>query len=284
MIVFIENLAGIQITSHSNEFSQRWCIKVVRDSVMPWTTDVLRSNGPVIVLRPGLLRWLKLLLSVLQLPVVQQDPTSLAFRCNLWRRVLSDGLLTEYLVHVLKLPIQTMYSVTSVVDGNVSVVPGCAVIGSNWMEFGMMTETTYVEHLCFLNHTFPDSKYYCHPKETNPHPEFIFGSERVVRPNEPIEAWLRKRGMPKRLTGVCSSSLLSMAVGNQEPVTVDLVKVPRCMFDGPAGDIVETLKRPINNVKSITVRDLQHFLIEKLMAAGVPLNVIEQTLRDTHSS
>lgn len=277
MIVFIENLAGIQIVSCSSELSGRWSIKIVSKNIVPWFTDALRANGPVIVLPSRVVRWAKLVASVLQLPVVQQDPMSSAFRFSFWRLVLSDGLLTEYLVEELGVPVHKMYSVLSAINGSAPVVSDCAIIGSNWMEFGMMTESSYLHHLKFLSQLYPECKYYCHPKERSSHPEQVFGPENVVRPNEPVEAYLRKKGVPSQLVGVCSTSLLALAVGNERPVSVDLIQIRVSGFDGRVADIVENLKKPIHGVKKISIGDLQRFLIARLRARGIPLRLIEQS-------
>ena len=146
----------------------------------------------------------------------------------------------------------------------------------------MMTEPSYLHHLTFLKHLYPDSIYYCHPKERSLNPERIFGSEHVVRPNEPVEAYLRKRGIPCRLVGVCSSSLLVLAIGNEKSVAVDLIQIDIASFDGHKADIVENLKKPIRGVQKISVDDLQRFLIERLHAVSIPLKLIGQPRRDIH--
>lgn len=276
MIVFIENLAGIQIVSNSHEFTRRWHLKFVRDSIAPWITNALYTKGPVIILQPTMLRWLKLILSVLQLPITQQDPTCLAFRLNYWRQIISDGLLTEYLVEELQIPVKQMHSIVSS-KANLPLVSELAIIGSNWLEFGMMSEMAYIEHLHFLKRSFPEGYYYCHPKEQSTYPEDIFGNQRVIRPKEPIETYFQKKGVPNRLSGVCSSSMLALAncIEDKSSISVNLVVIARSMFDGPRKDIVERLKRPINNVDVILVGDIQCFLAKKLTSMNVHLKYFE---------
>lgn len=282
MIVFIENLTGVQIVSSSNELLAQWSIKVVGSNLFPWIGNALSGNGPVVVASRGVIRWLKLGASLLQLPVIQQDPLSMAFRFNLWRRVLSDGLLTEYLVEVLRVRVGKMYSISSAINGSSPVVSDCAIIGSNWLEFGMMTEASYLCHLAYLSRLYPTANYYCHPKERSSNPEKVFGVTRVVRPSEPIEGYLRKKGVPCQLVGVCSTSLLALAIGNDAPVAVDLIRISLGNFDGRTADIVESLRRPIRGVRKISVDDLQRFLLAKLQARNVPVNLIEQPCHDKH--
>ncbi len=282
MIVFIENLAGLQIASYSPEFNNRWSIKIVDRKISGYATQALSGGGPVVMLPHPIIRWLKLLLSAVQIPVIQQDPNSLAFRVSLWKKVLSDGLLTEYLVGHLKVRVGQFYSIESAVCGPAVVVPGCAIIGSNWLEFGSMSVVAYRNHLGFLKMTYPAGLYYCHPKERNPWPETIFGAEFIVRSNEPVEAHLRRKGVPSLLVGVCSSSLLALVVGNEQRVCVDLIRIDRDAFDGVNADTVENLRTPINGVHRICVADLQQYLRQKLVDRQVKVKIVQQTGRDPH--
>lgn len=275
MIVFIENLAGLHIASHAPGLKQCWSIKIVRRDILQFMTPALRGHGPVVALPAQALRVLKPALSALQMPVVLQDPNCLAFRLGHRKEILSDGLLTEYLVEVLGVPVRRLHSILSAADMKAGSVPGCAIVGSNWLEFGSMSEASYRRHLEFLQRTYPDAIYYCHPKERNGWPEVVFGAAQVGRADRPLEAHLRSAGIPSRLVGVCSSSLLSLAAGG-ERIQVDLVRVPLSQFDGMRGEQVEVLKHPIRGVDAVNVRDLQDFLERKLTISGAAVNVVLQ--------
>lgn len=276
MFIFVENLAGLYITSRSTELSRRRLLKFISPYIYGYSAPAFLSHGWVIVLPRRLMRVLKPALSLLQFPVVQQDPMSWAFRLSLWKAVLSDGLLTEYLVRQLHVPARRFYSLRDVSGDGVAVVPGCAIIGANWMEFGCMSIESYRGHLRFLQRRYPEATYFCHPRELNRAPEEVFGANSVRRPDRPIELLLMDEGIPGHLVGVCSSSLLALPAGNAHRVRVDLVDVPQSRFDGPRGAVIETLKRPINGQARITVQQLQHFLLGQLAELRVATHQVTE--------
>lgn len=276
MFLFVENLAGLDIATYAPELARRRLVKFVTPSVMAFAEPQFRQHGWVLTLAPAALRLLKPLLSLLQLPVIQQDPFGWAFRLGLWKQVLSDGLLTEFIVMRLGAPVRRFYSLASIRGGTAEVVPGCAIVGSNWLEFGSMSQSAYQAHLAFLAQTYPDALYYCHPKERSSLPEQIFGTARVRRPGRPLESLLRAQGIPELIVGVCSSSLLSLPVANPARITVDLVCVASESFDGEQADSVYQMKRHDGDRDRVRVADLQQFLAEELARLGVPVRHVHQ--------
>lgn len=278
MFLFVENLAGLHIATYAPELAARRLVKIVTPTVRAFAEPGFSAHGWVLTLPVGWIRLLKPLLSVLQFPVIQQDPCGWAFRLGWSKQVLSDGLLTEYLVKRLKAPVKRFHSLASVPNGRSGVVPGCAIIGSNWLEFSSMTEAAYRAHLSFLEREFPDGVYHCHPKERNTLPEEVFGAARVRRPDRPVEALLRAEGVPARIVGVCSSSLLALAAGNAGQVRIELVCLDPAQLDGHQGDAVYTLKRADGEATRITVADLQHFLVQELQQYEVEVRQVQQPL------
>lgn len=276
MFLFVENLAGLHIATHSPELAQRRLLTFATPAVMAFAEPAFRGRAGVITLPPGWVRVLKPLLSLVQLPVIQQDPCGWAFRLGWWKQVLSDGLLTEFIVKRLKAPVKRFYSLASVHSDSATVVPGCAIIGSNWLEFGSMTPPAYRAHLDFLRRRYPDALYYCHPKERNDIPEQVFGAAQVRRPDRPVEALLRAEGIPRHLVGVCSSSLLALAAGHAGQLQVDIVCLLPQHLDGRQGDTVYDLRRPSGGVTRVAVADLQAFLLAELAACQVPARQVEQ--------
>jgi hypothetical protein len=276
VLLFIENLAGLHIASYSSDLASGRHVKFVSRSVLAYVPAALRRRGVVIPLSSRVMRIVKPLLSLLQLPVVQQDPIGLAFRLSRSRHVLSDGLLTEYLVNELGVEVGRFYSLASVSDVHADVVPGCAIVGSNWLEFGSMSEASYTSHLRFLHRQYPQAIYFCHPKETNRVPEQVFGAAQVRRPALPLEALLRQQGVPARLVGVCSSSLLALGTALGDRFEVDLVEVHPTHFDGWRTDTVEQLKTPIKGKTRLSVHDVQKFLEQQLQARQVAVRWIRQ--------
>jgi hypothetical protein len=278
MVFFIENLTGLEILASSSEFSSRKFIAFVNGNISNYISEDLRCRGFFIILGSRFMRIYRLLFSLLQFPVVLQDPTSLSYRCNLWGNVISDGLLTEFLFYFLRVPIKRFRSIEIIkVEGEIIDVH--AIIGTNWFEFGSMTESSYLKHLLFLKKKFPDAIYYPHPREKSPYPEEIFG-EYFKRPNMPLESWFRKTGIPRRITSVCSTSLLLVAASNVGRTSVDLVCIEESCFDGPRGSILENFKRPINGLDSLTVGDTQKFLLSRFRRLGITCNLVAQTCYD----
>lgn len=274
MFLFIENLAGLHIATHSPELAHRRLIKFVPPAVLAFAEPGFRQRGWVITVPQAVVRVLKPLVSLTQLPVIQQDPYCWAFRISGWKRVLSDGLLTEFIVRELKLPVRRFYSVASVQSAGARVVPGCAIVGSNWLEFGSMSAQSYRRHLQQLRQRYPDATYFCHPRESSGMPEEVFGKAGVRRPDRPLEAVLRAEGIPQRLVGVCSSSLLALAAGNADQVRVDVVCPPAQQFDGRMGDAVCHLKRPTAGRVDVRVDDLQRLLLRELAELQVPAQLV----------
>ena len=141
VFLFVENLAGLDIATHAPELASRRLVKFVTPGVMAFAEPRFREHGWVVTLSAATVRVLKPLLSLLQFPVIQQDPLGWAFRLGIWKQVLSDGLLTEFIVKHLGAPVRRFYSLTTIRGGSAKVVPGCAIVGSNWLEFGSMRPT-----------------------------------------------------------------------------------------------------------------------------------------------
>lgn len=277
MFLFIENLAGLQIATYSPALATRRLVTFVTPGVMVFAEPAFRQRRFTFTISAPWLRVLKPLLSLAQFPVIQQDPYGWAFRLSLWKQVLSDGLLTEFIVKCLRVPVRHFYSIGSVCSDASPVVPGCAIIGSNWLEFGSMSEHAYRAHLEFLQRQFPQAVYYCHPKEHTDLPEQVFGGSQVRRPDRPVEALLRTQGIPQLLAGVCSSSLLALAVGNAGRVQVHMVCLHARHLDGARGHNVFMPKRPAGGMAMVSVDDLQQFLLQELAACHVQVRQVEQT-------
>jgi hypothetical protein len=138
-----------------------------------------------------------------------------------------------------------------------------------------MSESNYVAHLKFLKTNFADAIYYPHPKETTSHALNIFGEKFYCRPNEPLESWFRKTGIPSRVTSVCSTTLLLISINNKS-VTVDLIDIDIRYFDGFKGDTLEKFKRSMNGFSDLTVRGIQNYIISILAESNICFNVLKQ--------
>lgn len=269
-------MAGLYIASFSSVLAGRWSVKVVGGPIARFAPPELSSHGPVIAVPVVLMRLLKPLFGLAQLPVVLQDPNGLAFRLSSWRRVLSDGLLTEFLIANSCVNVKRFYSLRDVVCKHADVRAGYGIIGSNWLEHGAMSVSAYRRHLQFLCERYPDANYYCHPKERSSVPEEVFGAAHVRRLCQPVETHLWKEGIPQTLIGVCSSSLLNLALGRAGRVCVELIVIPAEGFDGVRGDTIEVLRVPVDGRHRISVGDIQTFLKDTLEAQHVTVSVRAQ--------
>lgn len=271
MFLFIENLAALHIATHNEELRARRLVKFVSDTVLPYAEPGFSEHGLVVALPQKWIRLLKPVLSLTQLPVIQQDPFARAYRFNIWKQMISDGLLTEYLVRKLGIHARTFYSITSVSLSAVDSSGRCALVGSNWLEHGSMTEPNYRQHLAFLKSQYPDATYFCHPRERSSWPEKIFGSTQVERPKLPLEAHFRKNGLPAHLVGVCSTSMLALAVGSQGKMKVDVVVLEPSQYDGPVSDEIFTIRQRGQTAVRVCIQQLQDLLFDDLMRSGVPV-------------
>lgn len=276
MIIFIENLCGLQIAAYSPQLRRYRSLKIMRKAIATYRPVTLR--GPTLSLPPQALRWLKFILGVMQFPIIQQDPYALAFRFNIWKRLLSDGMLTEFLTERYAAKSNEFYSVMSVDPVQCRVVDDCAIIGSNWLEYGSMSPQSYRRHLELLNREYPTAKHYCHPREQNRIPEEVFGSSRTIRLTEPVECHMWRDGIPSRLVTVCSSAVLSVVLGVTDGVDVDLVEPAEAHFDGPTGDAIKYTKRVETGARRISVGDLSRLLRERLARRGVAVRVVKAPL------
>jgi hypothetical protein len=273
VIVFIENFFGVYVVSSSTYLNSRNVIKIIDKKLCNSGLPISIFNGPTIILDNGKLKILKRVFSIIQMPVIQQDPLSKNFKFNLWKMVLSDGLLTDCLVKNLKTKPRQFYTVRPDIIDITPATRSDAIIGSNWLEFGSMTQSSYVDHLHWLALHYPQAVYFCHPKEKNDWPERVFGESRIVRSSVPIELYFGQTGYPERIISVCSSSLLSIGMLRRKCISVEIVVPHQKIYDGLVGDRVN--EAPTGQLSSVDVRvsDLQSYVAASLRTAGVNLKI-----------
>lgn len=254
----------------------RWMIKVVPKHLAPFIPDELRAaKGAVILVDLQTLRWVRLLAGLAQIPLVQQSPFALSFTRNAWRLLISDGLLTEFFVDRLGVRPRTFYSMQQTRSSATPLLDATAIVGSNWLEFGCMSEASYVAHLTFLRDRYPGATYYCHPMEANTLPEAVFGVARVARPSMPVEILLRRTGEAGRVVGVCSSVLLNLALSWPASIRIDLIDIAPEWLDGPTGDRLQVLDPPLKGLDHIRIIDLQDYLLDLLSDKGVKVEAVK---------
>lgn len=270
LIAFLESVGPILVATRHADLRDRWMIKFVLQRDRRFVSKLLRSNGPVFIVSEQAMRLARTAAGLLQLPIAQQSALALSFKWNVWQFLISDGLFTEYFSEGLIRPHGRFYSMLHVTPDTSALSDETIIVGSNWVEFGCMRFASYRAHLRFLRARYPDAIYYCHPKELSRGPEDIFGADRVRRPNEPIEMALRHSGLPRRIVGVCSSSLLSISSAQPDHVVVDLVELAEAHLDGPAGSILH--RRP----RELSIAGLQNYLADALAQAGVRVERVKQ--------
>lgn len=268
VIVFAENAAAVMLLHLDRDLTRAHLLVLCNGLLKRYFTGKPINNHRVVFFSTAALRWLKLILGALQFPIVQQDPMCLAYRLNRAKALLSDGLMTEVLVAMGGIAPKKFFSVAKIERKRFDVVDGVGIVGANWLEFGSMQEASYVRHLRFLSDRYPSAVYYCHPKEASQIPEQVFGAQRVCRPSFPLEVHFEKHGIPRKIVGVLSTSILVVSLAAKDRIDVDLIVLQHRDFDGPKGDVMEPLDARIGPTWDLRVPDTQGFLLSKLQGVA----------------
>lgn len=273
LIVFIENFFGLYVVYSSSYLSSKKVVRIADKKLAIGDVYLNQLRGRTIFLDSRNLKILKRVCALLQFPIVQQDPLSKNFRFNLWKMILSDGLLTDCLVEDLNIKARRFYSVRTDTADDSPAVNMTAIIGSNWLEFGSMTKKAYSDHLRWMASHYSNAVYFCHPKERNGLPESIFGKSRVVHPNMPVELYFAQNGFPEKLVSVCSSSMLSIGLLRRCRMEMEMIVLASDNYDGSVHDSVYEMPNGKSGRGATTISDIQEYLERRLRQAGVPLSI-----------
>lgn len=273
LIIFIENFFGLYVTHSSSYLSSKKFVRIIDSNLNISARYLNKFEGKTFFLNSGTLKLLKRACALLQVPIIQQDPLSKNFRFNLWKMILSDGLLTDCIVEKLNIKMGRFFTVCTDTTNDAPALNMTAIIGSNWLEFGSMTEETYSNHLRQMADHYPNAVYFCHPRERNGLPESIFGKFRVVHSNMPVELYFALNGFPKKLVSVCSSSMLSIGLLRRGSMDMEMIVLPSNIYDGSMRDRVYEVQGSKSGGFSIRVADIQDYLRRRLQKAGAQLSI-----------
>jgi hypothetical protein len=115
-------------------------------------------------------------------------------------RFLPDGQLTQILIEKSILPHSRFLASTTTLNllaslrSTFHVNPGLKIIiGSNWVESGCMTHSSYVQYLRSLSNLFPNYQYKPHPSEDSSYVAKYFS---LIETDLPLELYVIENGIP----------------------------------------------------------------------------------------
>lgn len=284
MIVFVENAYALVILKLDKKLRESTFFFVVYESLRSMGASKILPSGRVWYASADSIRYLKAVLGALQLPIVQPDPLGIAFALNHWKMLISDGLLTEMLIEKGVAKPRAFYSVHGTADSSVHTSKTPLIIGSNWLEHGSMTEQQYVEHLRFIHERYPRAIYVRHPREISQVPESVFGAERIVKPDLPIDLYCLNEGIPEQIIGVCSTCMLVLPMMALGRIDVDLIVLDRKHLSGPKAGILQKVHVKGRPPETIHVEDMQRFLIRRLDGVARTIKIVQQPLSSLAST
>ena len=193
------------------------------------------------------LRYIKVILSMMQLPLIIQGSTlGMVGRFNKNLEVLSDGILSEILYEKGLFRCKRFHSLFEIKRSISRKKKESIILGSNWSEFGCMTRNQHQKLIKCLMEMYTESYYFPHPKELI---DDIINSDlqkRVLVNNENFENYLEDNGIPEEIICCCgSTALLTAAQLTLIKVKVILIRISDNLFDGPLGNITD----PYTNAK-----------------------------------
>jgi hypothetical protein len=279
MIIFVENSYALVILKLNHQLRENATLFIVFDRlVFVGAKEIIPKNRSVFV-SAFAIRCLKVIIGLLQFQMVQPDLLGFAYKINKTKSIISDGLLTEIIIDKCAIKPKYFYTLETQKKVKIETVEKTIIIGSNWVEFGSMSSENYMLHLQFLRNRYPEAIYFRHPRETGSEPEFVFGKLQVDQPTLPIELHCLKNGIPRKIIGVCSTSLLSMPSLAPGCVDVDQIILENNFYDGPKGSNIFTKKNKNKNESEviINVKNINEFLSMKLKIVSRKYRKVMQT-------
>jgi hypothetical protein len=275
MIIFVENAHALVILKLNDQLRKNTGIFIVYEKLIFIGAKEILPEARSIFVSALKIRILKNIISLLQFNMVQPDPLSFAYKINRSKLIISDGLLTEILVNKCIFKTRFLYTIKKNQIVKVETLKENIIIGSNWLEFGSMSLKNYMSHLKFLRNRYPEAIYFKHPRETGSEPEFVFGKQHIEQPKLPIELHCLKNGIPQKIIGVCSTSLLSIPRLAPGCVDVDQIILNDKYFDGPKKTLIYTVKARNQSGEEIHIKQLEEFI--NLKIREVARNIVQIT-------
>jgi hypothetical protein len=228
-----------------------------------------------IVLPVSAMRFAKILASVCRFYCYFQGGFGIAFRISKSKAVVSDGILTEYLIRSEQIQVREFISIDYIkkeIDVNQTKE---IILGNNFYEFGNMSYETYKNYLLALRAAYPEAMYFPHPKEEERQLLLDIFKDKLVTWSGNVESYCRKYGIPGRLIGfVGSTAMASLGKLAKQSFEIHGICIPKEFCDGKLRDntdpyllkrrsIEMTLERLANTVKSVLKDELNVKIIER---------------------
>jgi hypothetical protein len=233
-------------------------------------------NQKKIIIPDWLIRYAKIFCAAIGVYCFFQGGFGYAFRISRSKAIISDGILTEWLVLAGFIKPKTFISVNSI-EPELSVNEELEVIlGNNFYEFGNFSFSTYKKYLIYLKEKYPNALYFPHPREISDLPEKIFESK-CMRENYNIETFSRIHGIPKRLIGFLgSTAMVSLANLAKAPIIINAEIIDKVDCDGPLGDITDPFLLQKMSIE-VTLSKLTT-TVKHLLSSNKNITIIESNI------
>ena len=167
------------------------------------------------------------------------------------KAILSDGLLSEYLFQqgfFEKNVFESIQRFSKLKTAKKNKLP-CILLGNNYVEFGSMTEASFVLYISNIIKKFKNVYYLPHPREKKDKLKQIFGNKIITIKNNSEQFFITK-GLPEVLLGdMCSTSLCTAALLNSGQSKIFGITNSSQYCDGPKNNIIDSLTISKKNVK-----------------------------------
>ncbi len=215
----------------------------------------------LIVVSTFLMRYLKILGALFRFPCTFQGGFGIAYELSKTKSVISDGILTEWLIKKGHIKPTEFISVTNLVSHLNVNANDQLIIGSNWYEFGTFSLKRYEEYLRALNQAYPEALYFPHPKEGREIPKKIFGIK-LIEFDRGIETYCVQNGLPGKIIGFLgSTAMASLGKSANSMVKIDAINIDASICDGPVGDISDPFLLKKRSIR-VTLQDLEDTVVD----------------------
>ena len=195
---------------------------------------------------------LKIISALFQINCTFQGGGGLAYNLAFRKSVISDGILTEFLVSEKYIIPDNFISLKNI-SPSIDVIKGKKIIlGGNFFEFGLMSYMNYKEYLIKIKTKFPDAFYFPHPKERTNLPQLIF-SDKLIYFSGNIEEYCKLEGIPENIISFLgSTAVASLALMANSNIIIDALLLDNSDYDGPLGNVTDPLLFEKKGIKVTT--------------------------------
>ncbi|MEN9862357.1 MAG: hypothetical protein RLZZ601_121 [Pseudomonadota bacterium] len=240
-----------------------------------YSSQFAPDNQEMLVVSKFWMRALKILAALLRFPCTFQSGYELAYRLSKEKSVISDGLLTEWLHQRGHIQPKFFTSVARLKPRFSVKQDTQLILGSNWYEFGTLTQKKYEALLRTFNQMYPNANYFPHPKEDRSLARRIFEG-RLIEASESIEFYCKKNGIPSHIIGIGSTAMASLGMLAVSNLVIELFTISPDDCDGPNGDVLDPFLLKKRDLK-FSLSDLSE-VIKEILKNTSPVTIKERKL------